>query len=67
MEPATVIECVGACTVTLVHQISIPPFNLTLEEGGRIAAAILFVWAVGALFREVAQMIDRKSSTSETE
>lgn len=64
MDPTTVIECVGACTVTLVHVISIPPFNLSLEDAGRITAAILFVWCVGALFREVALMIDRKTSTS---
>lgn len=64
MNPTNVIECIGACTVTVVHQISIPPFNLTLEEAGRIAAAILLVWAVGAVFREVIQMIDRDPPTS---
>lgn len=66
MDP-TVIECVGACTVTLVHVISIPPFNLTLEQASQIAGAVLAVWAVGAIYREIARFIDRKTSTSETE
>ncbi|MFN7120878.1 MAG: hypothetical protein ACK4NM_02475 [Hydrogenophaga sp.] len=67
MDP-TVIECATSCTVTLVHVISIPPFNLTLEQAGQISGAILLVWAVAAVYREVIHMIsDRKSSTSETE
>lgn len=61
MDP-TVIECATACTVTLV--LSIPPFDLSLEDAGRIAGAILLCWAVGAIFREVARMIDRNTSTS---
>lgn len=66
MDP-TVIECASACTVTHVHVISIPPFDLSLEDASRIAGAVLAVWAVGAIFREVARFIDRKTSTSETE
>lgn len=67
MDPQSVIECATACTVTVVHVISIPPFNLSLEEAGQISGAILLVWAVGAVFREVAHMIDRNTSTSEKE
>lgn len=66
MEP-TVIECASACTVTLVHVISFPPFNLTLEQAGQLAGAVLAVWAVAAVYREIVRQIDRKSSTSETE
>lgn len=64
MDPTNVIECASACTVTVVHVISIPPFNLTLEQAGQISAAILLVWAVGAIYREVIRMIDRDTSTS---
>lgn len=50
MDPVTV-ECSSACTVTLVHELSLPPLQLTTEEGGLIAGAILLVWAVGFGFR----------------
>lgn len=45
MEPTTV-ECSTACTVTIVHELSLPPLQLTVEEGGQIALAIVGVWAV---------------------
>lgn len=67
MDPQQVIECATACTVTVVHVISIPPFDLSLEEAGQISGAILLVWAVGAVFREVAHTIDRKTSSTEQE
>jgi hypothetical protein len=67
MDPQSVIECATACTVTVVHVISIPPFDLTLEEAGQISGAILLVWAVGAVFREVTHMIDRNTSSTEKE
>ena len=52
----TVIQCSQQCTVTVVHELSFPPFTtLTLEEGGLIAMAIVAVWAVGFLFREIAR------------
>lgn len=46
MEPVTV-TCEGACTVTHVLTVEVPLLNLTPEEGGRLAGAILLVWAVG--------------------
>lgn len=68
MDPTNVIECASACTVTVVHVISIPPFDISLEDAKQIAGAILAVWAVGAVFRWLAQQIHSgKSSTSETE
>jgi hypothetical protein len=68
MDPTNVIECAAACTVTVVHVISIPPFDLSLEDAKRIAGAILLVWAVGMVFRVISQQISSgKSSTSETE
>lgn len=63
MEP-TVITCETACTVTVEHVITVPPFNLSLEEGGLIAAAIGLCWAVGLVIREIAAAIRGSSSTS---
>ncbi len=49
-DPVTV-TCGAACTVTVVHELSLPPFQLTLEEGGQLTFAIIAVWAVGFAFR----------------
>lgn len=66
MEP-TVITCEAACTVTLELVVTAPPFNLTLQEGGLIAAAICMCWAVGLVIREIARAMSGSSSTSESE
>ena len=50
MEPTT-IDCSSACTVTVVHELSLAPLQLTPEDGGLIAVAIVTVWAVGFAFR----------------
>lgn len=64
--PEQVIQCIEACTVTVHHVISIPPFNLTLEQGKQIAIAVIAVWAVGLVFREIVRVIsDGNSSTTE--
>jgi hypothetical protein len=49
----TVIDCSAACTVTVVHELSLPPLQLTLEEGAQIALAISAVWVVGWAVRMV--------------
>lgn len=52
------------CAVTpcvINHTIELPPFQLTAEEGGFVAAAILGVWAIGWAFR----LIIRALSVSE--
>jgi hypothetical protein len=68
MPDPTVIECATACTVTVVHEISIPVLNLSLEEGAGIAGAVLAVWAVGYAFRAFGQAIfGGNSSTKESE
>lgn len=51
-EPVTV-TCASACTITVVHELSLPPLQLTAAEGGQIAAAVLAVWAVGFGIRMV--------------
>lgn len=57
MDPQQVIQCDAACTVTVVHQISLPPFQLTREEGAQIALAIGAVWIVGWAIRMVARVL----------
>ena len=51
MAEPTVIDCVSACTVTVVHELSLPPLQLSASEGALIAGAVLAVWAVGWAFR----------------
>jgi hypothetical protein len=51
MADPTVIECSTACTVTIVHELSLPPLQMTAEEGGLVAVAVISVMAVGWGFR----------------
>lgn len=51
MADPTVIECATACTVTIVHELSLPPLQMTAEEGGMVAVAVIAVMAVGWAFR----------------
>jgi len=67
MATAQTIECTAACTVTVIHEISLPVLNLTPQEGALIDSAVLLVWAVGWCFRALIQAlkIDGNSSTNE--
>jgi len=64
-DPVT-ITCGTACTVTGVHELSLPPLQLTTEEGALIAGAVLAIWAVGFGFRAVIQTL-RNSDGNITE
>lgn len=63
---SSTINCDSACTITVVHELSLPPFQLSTEDGGLIAGAVLAVWAVGFVFRLAirALFIDGSSSSS---
>ena len=63
--PPSAAASTAACTVTVVHQISVPPFDLDLEAGAAISSAILLVWAVGFGFRVLIQHL-RSSDGSST-
>lgn len=67
--PEQTIQCIEACTVTVIHEISLPLLNLGLEEGAAISSAILLVWGVGWAFRALIQTLKHTdgNSTSETE
>ena len=69
MADPTVIDCPSTCTVTVVHELSLPPLQLSAEEGAAIAGAVLAIWAVGYAFRMAirALNIDGDSSTQSEE
>ena len=45
-----------ACKYILTDS-AVSPFDLSLEEGGQIAAAILAVWAVAFICRLISRMV----------
>ncbi|WP_153012849.1 hypothetical protein [Pseudacidovorax intermedius] len=47
MADPTTVECSSACTVTVVHELSLPPLQLDAEGAIQISSAILLVWAAG--------------------
>ena len=57
MADPVVIECTTACTVTVVHELSLPPLQLSADEGAVIASAILAIWAIGWGFRALIQTL----------
>ncbi|MBW8465939.1 hypothetical protein [Acidovorax sp.] len=69
MADPVVIDCPSTCTVTVVHELSLPPLQLDTADGAAIAGAVLAVWAVGWAFRMLirALNIDGNSSTSKEE
>jgi hypothetical protein len=69
MADPTVIECPTACTVTVIHELSLPPFQLDLDGAAQIASAILAVWALGWAFRVLIRALknsDGEQPESET-
>lgn len=62
MAEPVVIQCPGSCTVTVVHELSLPPLQLTLEEGAMVAAAIVGVWTVGLAFRLLIRVLNADTS-----
>jgi len=67
MADPVVIECPTVCTVTVVHELSLPPLQLSAEEGAAIAGAILAIWAVGWGFRALIQTLRHTDGNSTTE
>lgn len=65
-DPVTV-SCPSACTVTLQVEVTTPLFNLSVEEGGQIASAILAVWAVAWGIRLLVRLIQTGGPSNESE
>lgn len=57
MADPVVIDCPSTCTVTVVHELSLPPLQLSPAEGAAISSAVLLVWAVAWAFRVLIQTI----------
>lgn len=57
MPDPTVIDCATACTVTVIHELSLPPLQLTTEEGALIASAILAIWGLAWGIRVLIQTL----------
>ena len=67
MANPVVIECATACTVTVVHELSLPPLQLSADEGAVIAGAILAIWAIGWGFRVLIQTLKHTDGNSTQE
>ena len=67
MADPVVIECATACTVTVVHELSLPPLQLSADEGAVIAGAILAIWAIGWGFRVLIQTLKHTDGNSTQE
>lgn len=67
MADPTTINCPSACTVTVVHELSLPPLQLTPAEGAQIAGSILAVWAVGWGFRTLIRHLKTSDGYSTNE
>ena len=67
MADPVVIECTTACTVTVVHELSLPPLQLSADEGAVIAGAILAIWAIGWGFRVLIQTLKHTDGNSTQE
>lgn len=67
MADPVVIDCASACTVTVVHELSLPPLQLSADEGAVIASAILAIWAIGWGFRALIQTLKHTDGNSTQE
>ena len=67
MAESQVIQCAAQCTVTVVHEISLPPLQLTAAEGGQIVLAIGTVWVVAFGVRMVARVLSTGDGNQPTE
>ncbi|MFV0678268.1 hypothetical protein [Variovorax sp. tm] len=67
MADPTVIQCESACTVTLQHEFNVPMLQISEQQGLVIGAAILGVWAVAWVFRQVISVINVPEATQESE
>lgn len=67
MANPVIIDCTGACTVTVVHELSLPPLQLDVVDGAAIAGAVLAVWAVGWAFRVLIQVLRDTDGNSSTQ
>lgn len=64
----TTITCsVSPCAVTVTHEVSLPPFQLSPADGGLISGAILLVWATGWAIRMLIRALHVDGVSKESE
>ena len=63
----SVVSCPGTCTLVIVHELSLPPLQLSAEDGVQISLAILSVWAVGFGVRMVVKVLRSGDSPGQVE
>lgn len=61
------IQCTSACTVTVVHEISLPVLDLSPAEAAEISSAILLVWGLGWCFRALIRALKTTDGNQPTE
>lgn len=66
MADPVIIDCSTACTVTVVHELSLPPLQLDAAEGAAIAGAVLAIWAIGWAFRVLIQTLRNTDGNQST-
>lgn len=66
MADPVVIECAGSCSVTVVHELALPPLQLDAADAAQLAGAVLLVWATGYAFRVLIRTlnVDHKEDSS---
>jgi hypothetical protein len=65
MADPTVIQCTAECTVTVVHELSIPLLELTPEQGEEIALVTMGVWALAWCIRQVIVSLRQSGANKE--
>lgn len=67
MADPQVIQCAGACTVTVVHELALPVLNLSTDDAALISSAVLLVWVVGYAFRMLIRTLNIDSGSNQME
>ena len=67
MADPQIIQCVGDCTVTVVHEFALPLLDLSLGDAAQISSAVLLVWAVGYGFRVLIRTLNSVDGISTNE
>lgn len=63
----TYVTCTTSCTITIVHDLALPPLQLDAAEGALIAGAILAIWAIGFGFRALVKTLNIGGNTQPDE
>lgn len=67
MADPQIIECTGACTVTVVHELALPVLSMSTDDAAMISGAVLLVWVVGYAFRVLIRTLNVDGGSINTE